>query len=67
MRKIEARADGAVLALSSDEIYVLSNALNEICNGVDIPEFDTRIGATKIAVRGLLEEFVRVIEEISDK
>ena len=31
---------------SLDELLVVSNALNEVCNGIDVPEFHARIGAS---------------------
>lgn len=34
------------LNVDEHELTVLNNALNEICNGVDIAEFETRVGAT---------------------
>ncbi|MBY4610980.1 hypothetical protein K6M90_25375 [Rhizobium sp. 9T] len=45
-----------------EELRILHAALNEICNGIEIFEFETRIGAT-------LEEVNRVmrsLEEILD-
>lgn len=37
---------GAVseMNLTFDEIYLINCSLNEICNGIDIPEFELRIG-----------------------
>ncbi|WP_413709823.1 hypothetical protein [Rhizobium sp. Rhizsp82] len=64
MKIIEHKAGGAIVGLSSDEIYVLSNALNEVCNGIDLPEFETRLGASKGAVRELLEDLLRSIEDL---
>lgn len=41
--------------LTLDEMTILCNALNEVCNGVDIgDEFETRIGSTVETARGLL-------------
>jgi hypothetical protein len=33
-----------VLEVSSDELGVFVNALNEVCNGIEVPEFDKKIG-----------------------
>ena len=47
----------AAVELTLDEIGVLNNALNEVCNGVDLgTEFDTRMGCTVQEARGLLAE-----------
>ena len=39
----------ALISLTSDELLGLMNALNEVCNGVHIPdsEFETRLGASR--------------------
>lgn len=34
------------LNVDEEELTVLSNALNETCNGIHIAEFETRVGAT---------------------
>ena len=53
------------VTLTADQLLALSNALNEVCNGVrelnDDDEFLTRIGATRDAVRQLLAEFQALI------
>jgi len=36
---------GASVFLTVDELLIISNALNEVCNGLEIPEFATRLGA----------------------
>jgi hypothetical protein len=45
------------LKLSQDELLLLNNALNEVCNGVHIDdaEFSTRLGASRNDARRLLE------------
>lgn len=34
----------AEMNLTFDELYLINVSLNEICNGIDIPEFELRIG-----------------------
>ena len=47
----------AVIELNSDEIGILDNALNEVCNGISLEgEFDTRMGCTVEEARHLLDE-----------
>jgi hypothetical protein len=47
----------AVIELNSDEIGILNNALNEVCNGISLEgEFDTRMGCTVEEARHLLDE-----------
>ena len=36
-----------LLELTSDELRIINNALNEVCNGIDLRgEFSTRIGCS---------------------
>ena len=36
-----------LVELTNDELGIINNALNEICNGIDLEgEFDTRMGCT---------------------
>jgi hypothetical protein len=51
----------ARLDLTLEEVCIIRNALNEVCNGLDLQnEFETRIGATLVAARALLECVVAV-------
>ena len=41
--------------LSKDELKIVNNALNEVCNGIQLEgEFDTRMGCTVEEARELL-------------
>lgn len=44
-----------ILELSKDELGVLSNALNEVCNGIEVWEFETRIGITSEDAKAILK------------
>jgi hypothetical protein len=46
--------DGAQLTFTNVELVILQNALNEVCNGLDIPEFSTRLGADRNEAMRLL-------------
>jgi hypothetical protein len=50
----EASGGQYLVALSESELIVLSNCLNEVCNGIDLTEFETRVGASKDKVAGML-------------
>jgi hypothetical protein len=56
MKVVTLSEAGATVVLSSDEIGILNNALNEVCNGLEIPEFATRMGADIDEVSHLLHE-----------
>jgi len=65
-----AAAGGSVdVRLSGDEVVMLNNALNEVCNGVDDladdGEFQTRLGFDRDEVRRLLEE-INAVRPISN-
>ena len=58
------RAEGnADLRLTNDELVMLNNALNEVCNGVRIAEteFQTRLGWDRAALRELLDQINSVL------
>jgi hypothetical protein len=45
----------ALIELTADEVGIVNNALNEVCNGVDLRgEFHTRMGCTADQARRLL-------------
>jgi len=52
---------GFEVRVSRHELELLNNALNEICNGIDVPEFATRVGATRAEVAALLNQIHRVL------
>jgi hypothetical protein len=57
--EVISRANGRTqieLQVSASELLIANNALNEICNGIDIPEFEARIGAPVDDARNLLSE-----------
>jgi hypothetical protein len=44
-----------IVELTKDELGIINNALNEVCNGIDLEgEFDTRMGCTVAEARELL-------------
>jgi hypothetical protein len=56
VKEIETTATAARVELTSAEVMLINNALNEVCNGIDIPEFSTRLGATIAEARALLQQ-----------
>jgi hypothetical protein len=65
--KIKTLGNGAALVeLTSAEIITISNALNEVCNGIQLEgEFDTRIGCTVEDARSLLAEINRLGDSLN--
>ena len=55
------------LRLTIDELLTINNALNEVCNGIEVPEFHARIGASLDQVRLLLSSVGNAIEKASQR
>jgi hypothetical protein len=54
----------ATVRLSRHELIMLNNALNEVCNGLDLDEFSIRMGAEIEEVEALLKEVGSIINTI---
>ena len=55
MKKIDITGNEIVIGISYDELVILNNALNEVINGIEIPEFEIRVGFSKGEASALLE------------
>ncbi len=55
------------LVLGEDELALVANALNEVCNGVEIEdfEFSTRLGADRAEARELLAAVSAALDSLS--
>lgn len=60
--KLEGRS--AVVEINESELLVLHASLNEVCNGIDVQAFDTRIGSSKEFVADLLVEIGGIMDQI---
>ena len=56
----------ARVVIGEDDLGLLNNALNEVCNGVDIAEgeFATRLGADRDDARALLAEVSELLDAL---
>ncbi|MEH1992006.1 hypothetical protein [Nostoc sp.] len=50
------------IRLSQEEVVIINNALNEVCNGLYLNEFSTRIGASRANVEELLFQIGKIID-----
>jgi len=51
-----------LVELTKDELSIINNALNEVCNGIDLErEFDTRMGCTIEEARAVLAKIHRLV------
>jgi len=55
--KIEKTPEGTfVIRASEEELLIINNALNEVCNGLPLRDFETRVGAPLSSAEALLKE-----------
>jgi hypothetical protein len=54
MQMLSKEKEAFILKLSRSELLILHNALNEVVNGIEVPEFSTRMGAEVSEVESLL-------------
>ncbi|CAG2141417.1 hypothetical protein LMG19282_02038 [Cupriavidus campinensis] len=54
----------AQIELDCEELLTLNAALNEICNGIDVHEFETRIGTSRAVAEKLMAEIQMVLDQI---
>lgn len=50
--------------ISFDELLVISNSLNEVCNGLDQFDFDIRMGVSNADVQALLSKVGSIIDAL---
>ncbi len=56
MEIIGSKTNKASINITRDELLVINAALNEVCNGIEVFEFETRIGVDKTCALGVLGE-----------
>lgn len=52
------------ISLSYDELLVVNNIFNEVCNGIDVFEFEIRIGKSKKEIYCLLKKIGNILDQI---
>jgi uncharacterized protein (DUF1786 family) len=48
--------------LTKDELRIVHQALNEVCHGIEVPEFSTRMGASKVECVELMDKLVVMMD-----
>jgi hypothetical protein len=56
---------GAWVVLNPDDLLTICNALNEVCNGLDITEFATRMGVTREEALERLKTANAIFEKVA--
>lgn len=64
MRLIKNDEASAELTLTLDELLTLHQSLNEVCNGIDLFEFQTRLGVTREEALLLMDALDQVMIKI---
>jgi hypothetical protein len=49
--------------VSCEELLIINAALNEVCNGIAVFEFETRIGADRDRVSALLKKVALLLDD----
>jgi hypothetical protein len=62
MKVIGAAAERSQIDLDQEELLILNAALNEVCNGIEVFEFETRIGTDRERVTVLLKEIGTLLD-----
>ena len=65
MNIVKIAAEQSQTVMTHEELFIITAALNEICNGIDIFEFETRIGSDRERVALLLKEMVSLLDKMS--
>ena len=62
MNLVRSTTKRLLISISPEDLLGASNALNEVCNGIDIDdaEFQTRLGRTRADLRRTLQAFSEV-------
>lgn len=55
------------LRMTQDELVILNNALNEVCHGFEVDEFETRIGSSREQASVLLQAIGRLLDRLSQE
>jgi hypothetical protein len=64
MRILAAGPASSTVILEGNELLAVNNALNEVCNALDIPEFETRMGVSRAEALALLTEIGGLIRRM---
>ncbi|RYH33153.1 MAG: hypothetical protein EON54_20530 [Alcaligenaceae bacterium] len=64
MEVIGTSAERSQINIGRGELLIVNAALNEVCNGIALSEFETRIGADRERVAALLKEIGSLLDEM---
>lgn len=64
MKVIDTTNEISLIGISRDELLIVNAALNEVCNGIEVFDFETRIGADRERVAALLKEVGLLLDRV---
>lgn len=64
MEIFEKTGNHSLVRYDRDELMIINNALNEVLNGIDLFEFETRIGESRGRVEMLLKDVGTLLDEM---
>lgn len=64
MEIINTAAERSQVEIGRDELLIVNATLNEVCNGIAVFEFETRIGADRARVAALLREVGALLDQM---
>jgi len=64
MEIINTAAERSQVEIGREELLIVNAALNEVCNGIAVFEFETRIGADRERVTALLKEVGALLDKM---
>jgi len=67
MKVIKTNPRSVDVNLSLEEIIIINNALNEVCNALDQFEFQTRMGVEHYEVEKLLKQINAIVVYMESK
>lgn len=67
MRTDRLTAQEARVALSKQDLLILANTLNLVCQGIDVSDFDDVIGADREAALALWQDLVDTFDAVDAK
>ena len=62
MKVTKSEQGAATIRFTDEELYILNNALNEVCNGLDVQDFSTRMGAEREEASDLLAQINQLLK-----
>ncbi len=65
MKTTEKKRNQISIEFSKDELRAVCNALNEVCNGIEVSEFDEKMGIKIQEANKLLSAFGLSYDELS--